>query len=88
MCSQNNSKRLSFADRLQRLFLTKYPFSDIVLFMRDKILSKLKKDVAEKSISQVAGEIGIPYTNLYRIVNKQGGYTVRTWDKIETFYTK
>lgn len=56
--------------------------------MKEKILQKLKRDIAEKSISKMAVEINIPYTSLYRFVNKQGGCTIRTWDKIETFYTK
>lgn len=55
--------------------------------MKDRILKKLRKDVKKHSLSGMAVKIDIPYTNLYRIVKGEGTCTMRTWEKIEAYYS-
>lgn len=55
--------------------------------MRLKTLSRLKRDVRKSSIHKMAKKIGIGYANLYRIINEEGDGSVKTWDKIERFYS-
>ena len=49
-------------------------------------LQKLKKDVRKVSILRMSKRIGVPYANLYRIVNDQGLGSVKIWYKIEDYY--
>jgi len=54
--------------------------------MKDKLLKKLKKDIANNSIYFMAKKIDIPYATLWRIQN--GKYcNMRTWLKIESYYS-
>ena len=56
--------------------------------MKEIILKKLRKDVKKHSISGMADKIKIPYTNLYRIVKGEGTCTMKTWEKLETYYNQ
>ena len=54
--------------------------------MKKNILKKLRKDAYKTSILKMSKRIGVPYANLYRIVNGQGLGSVKTWYKIEDYY--
>jgi len=54
--------------------------------MKEIILKKLRKDVKKHSLSGMADKIKIPYTSLYRIVKGEGTCTMKTWEKLETYY--
>jgi predicted transcriptional regulator len=56
--------------------------------MKEIILKKLRKDVKKHSLSGMADKIKMPYTNLYRIVKGVGTCTMKTWEKIETYYSQ
>ena len=56
--------------------------------MRKELLVRLKQDVHRTNIRQMAISIGIPYTSMYRIIIRNAGGHINTWDKIEAYYLK
>ncbi|MFA5158842.1 MAG: hypothetical protein WC451_06725 [Patescibacteria group bacterium] len=56
--------------------------------MENKTLNKLASDIKKTSIKSVALRVKIPYATLWRIVNNEGCCTMRTWHKIEYYYSK
>ena len=63
-------------------------FGYIIESMKELILKKLRKDVKKHSLSGMADKIKIHYTNLYRIVKGVGTCTMKTWEKLETYYNQ
>jgi len=56
--------------------------------MRNEILKKLTADIKQHTISGMVDKTKIPYTTLYRLVNKQGDCRYRTWEMLEKYYSK
>ena len=55
---------------------------------RENLLKKLKEDLEKGStITAQSQKIGVPFTTLHRILNGQAGGNVRTWDRIEKYYS-
>ena len=56
--------------------------------MRKKLLDKLNKSLKTKKLGYLATEIGISYSQLYRIVNGIAEGKISSWEKIVTYYNQ
>jgi predicted transcriptional regulator len=54
---------------------------------REKLLNMLKEDIQNSSINKKSKEMGIPFSTLHRILHGNGGGNVKTWDRIEKYYS-
>lgn len=54
--------------------------------MKEKLLKKLAAELKKKKLQALATEIGIGYGTLYRFLYEGASGTVKSWDKIESYY--
>lgn len=67
--------------------MTFYSLSDKRKIMNKKILNQLTSDLKKKSINSMSLKLNIPYATLWRFVNGDGNCNMRTWNKIEKYYS-
>jgi AraC-like DNA-binding protein len=56
--------------------------------MRKRLLALIKVDLMGHSLNSLANLIGMQQSTLYRIVHKQSGGRLSSWEKIEKYYNK
>jgi DNA-binding phage protein len=56
--------------------------------MRKTYLEKLKSEAAEKGVARLSKDIGLSYSQLYRIITGISKGTIDSWEIITLYYKK